>query len=629
MAAGDLLFKTPLNTSHPVNLVFGAEDVAPVQNLTVTWVSSIRRPVLAVSVGRVKVGVWASAMPRPVLSAVALYDNSVTRGAASTTNSVWQPSTEIGTGRQVAARDAIALSSVAKTAYSKTLPVYATLVSGYATDLPLARVRVVAWGECLTVPHARTAAHQSHEIVNRYRKSSWQTTTGIVSVKSAQWQDHIKTRSDKTNGWEETRAVSKRTEYSARSTAAVYNERRSPWQLTIHPQPGKELVIPVIPPQVCYTPPLGLAVHLLFEEAAYNDNNADLLFRCSFKDVVVPATKIVPIQKAYIVINDTHLFRADDATEIPVFNMSMSIDMDSWTWQFSADAHAQDIDKVMPSATGEPVKLRVVVNGNQYYVLAEDVSKDRIFASNKIKISGRGHSAVLDDPYSPILIFGNASARTAQQLMNDALTVNGVPIGWTVDWQLDDWLVPSGAWSHQGTYSSAINTIAKAAGGFVHPNGLTQTLHIKKRYRDLPWARNLATPDIQIPAAFAVSEGMTWQKKTPYNAIYVSGAEANGVLVNVVRTGSGGDTPATMIVDPLITHVDAARQRGITELANSGYMSEITLGLPVTADSGIILPGMLLEYVDGSPVRGVVKGVSINVGEKTVRQSFVVETRKE
>lgn len=629
MASEDLLFKTPLNTSHPVNLTFGAEDAAPVQNLSATWVSQIPRPTLNGQLAVIVGAAWTSAIPKPVLAGVALYDNAVIRGVAHATRNAWTPSDVTGSTRQVTARDAVALSAVVRSPYDKTVPLHAALVTRYDSDIPLARASVVTWGECLSVSRSTSVVYQYNLVVPRWRDTSWQTTTPVSASPVTKWQDHIRTRRDLVAPWSESLSVPKTSGHASGSTTAVYSQRRTPWQLTIHPQPGKELVIPVIPPQVCYTPPLGNAVHFLFETPVYATNDANLLFRCAIYDPPPGATKVVPVSKAYIVINDTHLRRADDSTEIPTFGMSMSIDMDSWTWQFSAEMHAQDIAKVMPDISGAPAKLRVTINGNDFFVLAEDIAKTRGFASTKIKVSGRGHSAVLDDPYSPVKTFGNTAARTAQQLMNDALTVNSTPIGWTVDWQLTDWLVPAGAWSHQGTYASAVKTIAKAAGGFIHPDALTQTLHVKKRFNVAPWERAGATPDIQLPSSAVVNEGVAWKTKAPYNSVYVSGADTNGVLINVVRNGSAGDVPAPMIVDNLITHVDAARQAGIAVLADTGHIAEYSLSLPVLASSGIILPGMLMQYDDAVSVRGVVKGVSIAVGEKTVRQSVLVETRTE
>ena len=52
-------------------------------------------------------------------------------------------------------------------------------------------------------------------------------------------------------------------------------------------------------------------------------------------------------------------------------------------------------------------------------------------------------------PYAPVMTFSNTEGRTARQLMDDVLTVNGIPLGWTVDWGLTDWNVPAGAFARR------------------------------------------------------------------------------------------------------------------------------------------------------------------------------------
>ena len=85
----------------------------------------------------------------------------------------------------------------------------------------------------------------------------------------------------------------------------------------------------------------------------------------------------------------------------------------------------------------------------------------RIFGDASVRISGRGRNAVLAAPYAPVMTFSNAEGRTARQLMDDVLTVNGVPLGWSADWALTDWNVPAGAFAHQGTWIEALAAIAR------------------------------------------------------------------------------------------------------------------------------------------------------------------------
>lgn len=51
-------------------------------------------------------------------------------------------------------------------------------------------------------------------------------------------------------------------------------------------------------------------------------------------------------------------------------------------------------------------------------------------------------------------------ARSHQQLFDDVLTLNGIPLGWTIDYGLEAWNVPAGVFAHQGTFISALATLA-------------------------------------------------------------------------------------------------------------------------------------------------------------------------
>ena len=82
-----------------------------------------------------------------------------------------------------------------------------------------------------------------------------------------------------------------------------------------------------------------------------------------------------------------------------------------------------------------------------------------------------------------------------------------------------------------------------------------------------------------------------------------------------------------MVTDPLITHADAARARGVSILAAGGRQAAITLRLPVLPETGILDLGQLIEYQDGSTARrGLVRAVSVDAAIPTVWQTVEIET---
>lgn len=337
-------------------------------------------------------------------------------------------------------------------------------------------------------------------------------------------------------------------------------------------------------------------------------------------------TVLVPIRKAYMVRNEITLLRVDGGLAIPMLTFAMSLDADSWTWQWSATLPASALPLVLPGSDGEPVEVQAAVNGLPFRLMVEQITKPREFARHSVNVSGRGLAAVLDDPYAPVLNHGNTSARTAQQLMADVLTLNGVPIGWDVDWGITDWLVPGNVWAHQGTYMSALRDIADAAGAYLQPHDTERTLQVLARYPHMPRNWTLDMADIELPAGVAQMESIEWVRKPSYDRVHVSGTTA-GAVYEVNLTSGGGLLSAPMVTHPLITHVDAGRQRGISVLADTGLQQPVTLRMQVLEESGLIKPGMYVRYpVEGAMRLGLVRSTSVEWDRPALRQTITLET---
>ena len=338
-------------------------------------------------------------------------------------------------------------------------------------------------------------------------------------------------------------------------------------------------------------------------------------------------TIIIPAQGVYIVINTVSLIRVSDAVQIPAFEASLSLDNGSWSWSFNASVPRTALPLIQRAEDGTPVEVEFTVNGELFRFVIEDITGEREFPTANLRIAGRSKSAALADPYVPTMDFFSEDDRTAEQLANDVLTDNGVPLGWGITFDPVDWLVPAGAWSHRGTYISALNTIAAAAGGYLQPHDSADEMRIRLLYPAAPWDWGDVIPDIELPAEVTMREGLEWQLKPVYDRVIVQGQDPGGVQGDVVRIGSGGLRLAPQIVDPLITSEPAARQRGIPVLADTGRFTMVELRLPVLEDSGVIRPGTFVRYVDGGTTRmGIVRSVSVSVTLPSVTQTILVET---
>lgn len=350
--------------------------------------------------------------------------------------------------------------------------------------------------------------------------------------------------------------------------------------------------------------------------------------------VVVPAPDpdappealfIIPIREVYIVQNTAILRRVGSATPLPARNFNLKLEVGSWVWGFDASLPATALADVEPVA-GEPVELEAIVNGTSFVLLVERISRDRTFAKSTISISGRGRAARLDAPYAPVLNFSAPSPRTAQQLAEEALSATEEGLLWGIDWQAVDWTIPGGLWAHNGTQIGALNAIAASAGSYLQPHPTDFTISVLPRYPAKPWEWGDVLPDYELPADVVTREGIEWTDKPRYNRVYVSGV-AGGVLGRVTRAGTAGDLAAQMVTDPLIVTAAAAEQRGMPILADTGRIAMVSLRLPVFSDSGPILPGKFVRYLDGDITRiGLARSISLSVDMPNIWQTIGVET---
>jgi len=325
-----------------------------------------------------------------------------------------------------------------------------------------------------------------------------------------------------------------------------------------------------------------------------------------------PNTIIIPTLRAYIVINDASLTRVSNNLALPATGFSISIDSDSAHWTWSASLPLRAKGDLEPNAPDELVELEAMANGAIWRLLIESIREDERFGAGSLRIGGRGIAAVLSDPSAPAVARDNFGAgMTAQQIAMDALSINGTPLGWTLDWQIADWLIPAGVWAHTGTAMEAVVRLAEVAGGYVQAAPATQSLRVMPRYPVAPWEWATAAPAVILPAAAVLERGAQHIVKPAYNAVHVAGQGARG---RVVRVGSVGDRPARVIVDDLATHLDAIRGRGISVLGDTGAQQVTTLETGILPASGVIHVGTLMDWTRGAVARrGIVRGLSVTV----------------
>lgn len=627
--ATDLLFQSAPITAPPVNLVFG--EIGGAADVEVSLEADFGAlQFQAVVLPAVNATLTAQFADLQFVSS-ALYISNTSRPTVGKTDSAW----EQGVGTD--ASSAVVFTETSKQPSGAPSPwqTAARLQVDFRNVLPASFEHQRSSAQARHQDAARLGpaqvAHTFSEMLRdrrQQRHSLFQTarSAGNGEIKTGYQERHRDRRPSvaQTHAEALARVISRSTLHGI--GASRTGNRRGRYQEGRVPPPGLSIIPgPVVPPvDPCYSPPAGDAVDLLFS-GAYIPNTA-LFYVCERHTEPPPGGQVVvPIRSVYVVLNNVTLRRVIGNIQLPTLSLSLSIDVDSWTWSFSSSLPGSSLGDVQPDEDG-PVELEASINGILYRLLAEKISRERTFNNSTIRVSGRGKSALLADPYSPVLTFANTLAtRTAQQLMADVLTFNGVPIGWDIDWQIDDWLVPAGAFNVNGTYIDGLIAVAGAAGAYLQPHPTNQTLQVLPRYILAPWDWNLITPDFVLPSSVATQEGIDWIEKPGYNRVFVSGT-SQGVLGQVTRTGTAGELVAPMVTDALITQAAAARQRGLSILADTGKQAQVRLRLPVLPETGVISPGKYVRYEDGSDVLfGVVRSTSLDASLPELWQTIQVE----
>lgn len=640
----DLLFDQPAATD--AELVFGASFIAPRDDVVV--LANLPLPVVAIKFipparaellaelpaltvstlllrPSVPLDVAGASLPGVVFSGEVKYYSRTQRPTVGQTAHPWQVASQTEGGATQGQQDAAATPAGWDAFWRRTLGVPQGIEHRLPPVLAAApEQRGTRHQDATRLQDSTWFAHQDAKRFAAARQGLFQNAGPIRDATRFRHQDGDRTkRAGRESFWQIARLLTQRQGSDFQSASPSLKGWRGRYQDAVPPPPGISVrVIPESPaPQPCYTP----SAHLLF--AALVPAGSHLLFVCeNHINPPLPDGEpvVVPVRRVYFVINNVTLYRVSDVAPVPVFNLSLSLDASSWAWGFDAVLPARAEALVAGSASG-PVELVASVNGTPFRVLAESISRERIFGDASIRISGRGRNAVLAAPYAPVMTFSNTEGRTARQLMDDVLTVNGIPLGWAVDWGLTDWNVPANAFAQQGSWIDALTAIAGAAGGYLIPHPSAQSIRVRHRYPVAPWEWSTVTPDFVLPVDAVARESLCWLEKPAYNRVFVSGQDV-GVLGQVTRAGTAGDVLAPMVVDPLITEAAAARQRGIAVLADTGPQLEVSLRLPVLAETGIIEPGAFVEYQDGSVTRlGLVRATQVEAGMPEVWQTLGVQ----
>lgn len=349
---------------------------------------------------------------------------------------------------------------------------------------------------------------------------------------------------------------------------------------------------------------------------------------CAIAPVEAEQTAILPA-RVYMTVHNVFAQLLPSLANVPIFDATLSADVGSFAWSFSASG-PESLFTQLARTSSLPVQIKLVIDGLEWVFLVETLRRTASFGKHGVAITGRSVTALAGEPWTRSAAYNNSTAMNAQQLAAQALDLSGVAL----DWGITDWLVPAGAWSHNGSRLSAVQRVAEAAGGYLQSHRSAATLQVRHPYPLLPggvpggpWNWGGVAVDVNLAADAVITSGKEAKDGADIDAVYISGTN-QGVVALVKRTGTAGAKLAAMQVDALITHVDAATQRGLSVLGTAGAKEHVTLELPVLTGAGqpgVIDVGKLVQVNEAVPWRGRVRSVNVAYSRPSVRQTITLE----
>ncbi len=322
----------------------------------------------------------------------------------------------------------------------------------------------------------------------------------------------------------------------------------------------------------------------------------------------------IPSKGVIFVTNSVSLTRSDDGREIKMLGFSVGIDSNSYAWSFSATVPLSELSKV-DTAHEQRIGVDFECNGNQWRFILDNCEDSISFGESSLTIKGKSRAMLLAHPYATHRGFKYDTAMSARQIAEDELNRNGVPSGFTLDWQLagvNGWNVPANTYSYTGrTPINSLQWIAEAAGGFISADMSADILHVLAHYPIPSWEWAAQTPSIDLPMSLITSRSRGRVNKPGYNGVTIYGENDNGIGALIKRTGTSGGYQPPMVTSDLMTDTAAAISRGKMILSDTGDIGNIGISMPLVADVGVLKPSTLIGVNDGESWVGMVRGTTI------------------
>lgn len=325
--------------------------------------------------------------------------------------------------------------------------------------------------------------------------------------------------------------------------------------------------------------------------------------------------------------NSVALTRSDDGREIKLLGFSVGIDSNSYTWSFSATVPLSELSKV-DTALEQQIGVDFVCNGNLWRFILDGCDDSVSFGESSLTIKGKSRAMLLAGPHSSQRGFKYSTPMSARQIAEDELNRNGVPSGFTLDWQLagiNGWNVPANTYSYTGkTPINSLQWIAEAAGGFINAHMSEDIIHVLANYPIPSWEWSDQTSLLTLPMSLITSRSRGRVNKPAYNGVTLYGENEGSIGALVKRTGTSGGYQPPMVTSDLMTDTAAAISRGKMILSDTGDIGNIGISMPLHSDFGVLKPSTLIGVNDGESWIGMVRGTTIT-GRLSSNQALEID----
>lgn len=337
-------------------------------------------------------------------------------------------------------------------------------------------------------------------------------------------------------------------------------------------------------------------------------------------DDCIPA---IPNQNWWYILNSLSVTRLDNDAEILVYDGNYRTDRGSWAWSYSLTVPHTEITKLEP-INGQPVILKIMVNGHEHHMLLENRTRSRNFGNITYTLTGRSQTALLDAPYAPLRSFLQENERTSVQLAQAEL--DRVFSDTVLNWQLIDdlgWIVANNSLSYSNLAPiAAIKLIAESGGGFIYSEKGSNTLSIKPLYKKTFWDTfTVDDYDRLVPDSLVTSQSTDYELYPDYKGITLTN-DRTGKQGQVKRTGTAADVLLPPENNPLFDVVSMGAF-GKAKLAKAGMIETHTFTMPISTEVGECAPGEVFAF--NAEWWGIVESVSVSFSHAKVNQTVKVE----